>query len=127
VSPIEVKAKIEGTEARGAQVDANRIKLEANGNEVILQGSVRSRAEREEAERREPPHHRLLRNFACLRSGAVLSTPAPPPAGALTAHVASRAAVGDRSAINGSTLGSFEKSSSHFVINAAATPLNKCA
>jgi osmotically-inducible protein OsmY len=51
VSPIEVKAKIENALRRSAQIDANRIKVEANDSEVILQGSVRSWAERDEAER----------------------------------------------------------------------------
>jgi len=36
---------------RNAEVDANRIQVEANGSEVILKGTVRSWIEREEAER----------------------------------------------------------------------------
>ena len=51
VAPSEIKAKIEEAFRRSAEVDANRITVEAHGSEVILRGSVRSWAERQEAER----------------------------------------------------------------------------
>jgi osmotically-inducible protein OsmY len=51
VAPSDIKAKIEEAFRRSAEVDANRITVEANRGEVILRGSVRSWAERQEAER----------------------------------------------------------------------------
>src|SRR5258708_3561041 len=46
VSPTEVRSRIEGALKRSAQLDANRITVEANGGGVVLRGSVRSWAER---------------------------------------------------------------------------------
>jgi osmotically-inducible protein OsmY len=51
VAPTEIKAKIEEAFRRSAEVDASGITVEANGSEVILKGTVRSWAERQEAER----------------------------------------------------------------------------
>ena len=49
--PTEIKSKIMEAFKRNAELDANRIHIEANGSEVILKGTVRSWIEREEAER----------------------------------------------------------------------------
>jgi osmotically-inducible protein OsmY len=51
VSPSDVKEKIEEALRRSAELDARRIQVVVNGTEVILEGTVRSWAEREEAER----------------------------------------------------------------------------
>lgn len=51
VAPYEIRRKIEDAFRRSAEIDSSRITVEANGSEVILRGTVRSWAEREEAER----------------------------------------------------------------------------
>ena len=51
MAPFEVRRKIEDAFRRSAEVDASRVTVEANGSEVILRGTVKSWAEREEAER----------------------------------------------------------------------------
>jgi len=51
VEPSEIKRKIEEAFRRSAEIDANRITVEAHEGEVILKGTVRAWAERQEAER----------------------------------------------------------------------------
>jgi len=50
-TPSELKQQIEQALIRSAQTDAQRIAVEVDGSKVILKGTVRSWAERQEAER----------------------------------------------------------------------------
>jgi osmotically-inducible protein OsmY len=51
LEPSEIKRKIEEAFRRSAEIDAQHITVETRGGEVILRGTVRSWAERREAER----------------------------------------------------------------------------
>jgi osmotically-inducible protein OsmY len=51
VSPTELKKKIEDALVRSAQLDALKITVEVQGSKAILKGTVRSWAEKQEAER----------------------------------------------------------------------------
>lgn len=51
VSALDLKEKIEDALVRSAELDAERITVEVQGSKAILKGTVRSWAEKEEAER----------------------------------------------------------------------------
>jgi osmotically-inducible protein OsmY len=51
VAPTEIKRKIEEAFRRSAEIDASRVTVETHRGEVTLRGTVRSWAERQEAER----------------------------------------------------------------------------
>jgi osmotically-inducible protein OsmY len=78
VSPLEVTQKIREALRRSAEVDASKIQVEAFNGEVTLRGSVRSWAERQDAERAAwaAPGVTLVNDLLAISSSASSVTPA---------------------------------------------------
>jgi osmotically-inducible protein OsmY len=51
VAPYEIRRKIQDAFRRSAELDASRISVDSSGGEIILRGTVKSWAEKQEAER----------------------------------------------------------------------------
>jgi osmotically-inducible protein OsmY len=69
VEPTDVKRKIEETFKREAILDANNITVQVTGDDVTLRGSVRSWAERHEAEKAAwaAPGVKAVHNYITVR------------------------------------------------------------
>jgi len=72
VEPKEIKEKIEEALKRMATVDAENIRVEVQGSEIILRGTVRSWAERHEAEKAawSAPGVTSVKNYITVRAAA---------------------------------------------------------
>jgi osmotically-inducible protein OsmY len=72
VEPNEIKEKIEEALKRMATVDAGNIQVEVQGSEIVLRGTVRSWAERHEAEKAawSAPGVTSVKNYITVRAAA---------------------------------------------------------
>jgi osmotically-inducible protein OsmY len=72
VEPREIKEKIEEALKRMATVDAGNIQVEVQGSEIVLRGTVRSWAERHEAEKAawSAPGVTSVKNYITVRAAA---------------------------------------------------------
>jgi osmotically-inducible protein OsmY len=72
VEPKEIKEKIEEALKRMAALDAENIQVEVQGSEIVLRGTVRSWAERHEAEKAawSAPGVTAVKNYITVRAAA---------------------------------------------------------